>query len=141
MLSTGKEEKFGAIDAAAAGTGAVEVIADQFKYGKKNAKMTGCLLAYALAMLFPFPTQSISLVGFSLGNQVIQSCLECLHSLRANHIIHHVTFLAAAIDRMDRLKTRMRWADILGTVLPGEIKNVHTTTDWVLLGYSISEGQ
>ena len=33
----------------------------------------------------------------------------------------------------------MLWADILGTVLPGDIKNVHTTTDWILLYYSICE--
>ena len=101
--------------------------------------MTGKLLAYTLATLFPFPTQSISLVGFSLGNQVIKSCLKELHSLNANHIIHHVTHLAAAIDRMDRQKTQMLWADILGTVLPGEIKNVHTTTDWILVYYSVCE--
>ena len=97
--------KFGPVDLAVAGLGLVEVLADVFKYAKKNAKMTGKLLAYTLAMLFPFPTQSVSLVGFSLGNQVIKSCLKELHSLNANHIIHHVTFLAAAIDRMDRQKT------------------------------------
>jgi len=53
--------------------------------------------------------------------------------------VHHVTFLGAAIDRLDRDKTKLLWADILSTVLPGDIKNVHTTNDWVLLYYSMCE--
>ena len=68
----------------------------------------------------------MSLVGFSLGNQVIKTCLKELSRLGATNLIHNVTFLGAAIDRLDRDKTKSMWADILGTVLPGEIKNVYT---------------
>jgi len=46
---------------------------------KRHAKMSGKLLACALALNYPFQTQSISLVGFSLGTQVIKSCLKTLH--------------------------------------------------------------
>ena len=81
----------------------------------------------------------MSLVGFSLGNQVIKTCLKELSRLGANHIIHNVTFLGAAIDRIDRDKTKYLWADILGTVLPGEIKNVYTSNDWILIYYSACE--
>lgn len=91
---------------AVAGLGIVEVLADVFKYAKTNAKMTGKLLAYTLAIGYPFPTQSVSLVGFSLGNQVIKTCLKELSKLQATHIIHNITFLGAAIDRIDRDKTK-----------------------------------
>ena len=50
-----------------------------------------------------------------------------------------MTFLGAAIDRIDRDKTKLLWADILGSVLPGEIKNVYTTNDWILIYYSACE--
>ena len=64
-----------------------------------------------------------------------------LSKLHACRIIHNVTFMAAAIDRMDRDKTKMLWMDILGSVIAGEIKNVHTTNDWILIYYSICEAE
>ena len=70
---------------------------------------------------------------------MIKSCLKELSKLGANHIIHNVSFLGAAIDRLDREKTKFLWANILSTVLPGEIKNVYTSYDWILLYYSMCE--
>jgi len=78
-LVANKVVRFGPIDMAITGIGLVEVLADVFKYAKKNAKLTGKLLAHSLAIGWPFPTQSVSFVGFSLGNQVIKSCLKELH--------------------------------------------------------------
>ena len=53
-------------------------VASVFKDSKSNAKLAGILLGYALAIREPFRSQSISLVGFSLGCQVIKSCLKTL---------------------------------------------------------------
>ena len=53
-------------------------ISSLFKVAKANAKLAGKLLACALALRLPFKTQTVSLVGFSLGCQVIKSCLKTL---------------------------------------------------------------
>ena len=49
--------------------------------------MTGKLLAVALALGFPFTTQTISLIGFSLGSQVIKSTLKTLHKIGVHDLI------------------------------------------------------
>ena len=96
-------------------------------------------MAFALATGQPFLTQSVSLVGFSLGNQVIKSCLKTLHMLGATEIIHNVTFMGGAVDRIDRPKSRELWAQILSSILSGEVKNVYTKKDLILLLYSMCE--
>ena len=87
----------------------------------------------------PFLCQSVSLIGFSLGTQVIKSCLKTLHKLGANDLIQNVTLMGGAIDKLDRDKTKQLWATILSTVIPGEIRNVFTKKDLILLMYSICE--
>ena len=67
-----------------------------FEKAKESAKLSGVLLACALAIGFPFYTQTISLVSFSLGCQVSKSCIKTLHSLGANEVIQNVTFLGGA---------------------------------------------
>ena len=57
-----------------------------FVHAIKMAQLSGKLLAHALILQFPFVNQSISLVGFSLGTQVIFSCLEELKVHKADNI-------------------------------------------------------
>lgn len=57
-----------------------------FLHAIEIAKKSGKLLAHALMLQFPFVNQSISLVGFSLGTQVIFSCLEELKAHNADNI-------------------------------------------------------
>jgi hypothetical protein len=52
-----------------------------FNRARINAEKAGKLLACMLALRFPFTYQTVSLVGFSLGTQVIKSCLETLHEI------------------------------------------------------------
>lgn len=59
---------------------------DIFLQGIKMAKISGKLLAHSLMLQFPFANQSVSLVGFSLGTQVIFSCLEELKAHGADNI-------------------------------------------------------
>jgi hypothetical protein len=51
---------------------------DLFKIARNNAKITGKVLGHFLAQNILFDSQSISLIGFSLGSQVIKSCLNTL---------------------------------------------------------------
>ena len=111
-----------------------------FKKSKANAKIAGGLLACALVLRDPFRSQSVSLVGFSLGCQVIKTCLKTLRTLNATDVIQNVTFLGAAIDLPDKEKTRAKMIDTFSSVVNGEIKNVHTKLDWILaLNYTPCE--
>ena len=77
-----------------------------FKESKQMAKQTGRMLAAALACGYPFKNQTISFIGFSLGCQVIKSCLKALDQVKARHIVHEVTFLGGAVDTFDKAKHR-----------------------------------
>ena len=63
------------------------IMHDLFNSTKQMAKFSGELLACALAIGFPFYTQSVSLLGFSLGCQVIKSALKTLNSFEANNVV------------------------------------------------------
>lgn len=54
-------------------------------------------------------------MGFSLGGQVIKSCLKCLHKLGAQHIIHQVTFLGGATGLLDKPSKTELWQKILSS--------------------------
>lgn len=58
-----------------------------FKEARLIAKETGKILAIALANGWPFIKQTVSLVGFSLGGQVIKSCIKCLHKLGVKDVV------------------------------------------------------
>ena len=63
----------------------------------KLAEQYGKLLAHLLILQFPFINQSISLVGFEVGAQVVYSCLEELQKLKVNNIIHNVYFIKGVV--------------------------------------------
>ena len=58
-----------------------------FSETKEMAKITGQLIACSLAIGYPFYSQSVSLIGFSLGCQVIKSILKTLNELGASDIV------------------------------------------------------
>ena len=58
-----------------------------FKEARLIAKETGKILAIALANGWPFIKQTVSLVGFSLGGQVVKSCIKCLYKLGAKDVV------------------------------------------------------
>lgn len=49
-----------------------------FKSARENARMSGKLLGHYLSQGLQFDSYSVSLIGFSLGSQVIKSCLNTL---------------------------------------------------------------
>ena len=103
---------------------------------KKTAKLTGKLVAIALVLGKPFATQSVSLIGFSLGTEVVKSCLKTLYNLGANDLVLNVTFLGGATyicsNKLDL------WSNILSTTVNGNIKNAYTCKDVILLLYTMT---
>ena len=47
--------------------------------------------------------------------------------------------MGAAIDKPDKVKTRVKMSEVFSHVVAGEIKNVYTCKDWVLLSYDVCE--
>ncbi len=86
----------------------------------------------ALALGYPFTNQTVSLLGFSLGTQVIKSCMKTLAKLGASDIIHNVTLLGGASHYEKQVPF---WEQILTTTVGGSIKNVHSKGDNILLMY------
>ena len=102
------------------------------------AKLTGKLFGCSLAIGLPFYSQTVSLIGFSLGCQVLKSILKMLHTLDANDIIQNVTFMGAAVDVLDKPKLEPLWTSIFSETLSGTIVNAYSTSDAILLFYSAS---
>lgn len=67
-----------------------------FNLAKKNAKLTGKMIAISLALGYPFMDQTVSLLGFSLGTQVIKSIIRELDKLGVKGIIQNVTLMGGA---------------------------------------------
>lgn len=95
------------------------------------------MIAIALALGYPFKLETVSLIGFSLGCQVIKSCIKMLNKIGANDIIHNVTLLGGATSLQPKANNTSI-IDSLSQTINGEIKNVHTIKDIVLLLYSLS---
>jgi len=113
---------------------------DVFLNAKAHAKLSGKLLACAIACSYPFETQAISLVGFSLGGQVIKSTLKTLHqfgmlSKGQYCVIQNVTIMGGAIN-FSGLGKEQKWRKILGETVAAHIRNVYSQKDYVLYGYS-----
>ena len=115
------------------GTSSIVSYDYHFKDAIKKAKLTGKLIGISLALGYPFCTQNISMIGFSLGTQVIKSCLRTLHQLKAYDIINNVTFFAGASHYEQHTD---EWEKIFNSVVGGEIKNMYSTGDRILQIYS-----
>ena len=112
---------------------AYQAIKIPYDYRKKFIKMIdlakeyGKLLAYMLILQFPFTNQSISLIGFELGAQIVYSCLEELHRQKADNIIHNVYFIRGAVA----VGSGKQWAKIL-QVVQGTVYNYYCSGDKIL---------
>ena len=124
----------------------------QFKQARENCKVAGKLLACYLALRRGISkSQTVSLIGFSLGTQVIKSCVKTLHNLYHGpdlvqkspknlhcDIIHNVTLLGGA-SHYDNNK--QKWKNIYLNIVNGTLKNVHSDYDRALQAYTASEKQ
>ena len=94
---------------------------------RQTARMSGKMLAHYLASAFydndMLKGQTVSLIGFSLGSQVIKSCLNRLFKIRKFDLIHNIYLLAGATDFL-REKFQI---EVFSKVVSGRI--VHTYAD------------
>ena len=108
------------------------------------------MLACALALRMPFKTQTVSLVGFSLGTQVVKSCLKTLHEIY-NHpsepplghslpsdIIQSATLMGGACHFSKNIH---KYKNIFQYTVNGPFKNVFSKNDRILYLYVVSELQ
>ena len=115
-----------------------DLLKKKFDKALKNAKITGQLLAIALVLGYPFNTHTISFAGYSLGCEVIKSCLLTLSRLGADNLIHNVTFLGGATHFTD---DQDLWKLIFSKVVNGQLKNIFSKGDQVLKLYKFAKRQ
>ena len=104
-----------------------------FKLARENARKTGKLLGHFLALNPQFDSYSVSLMGFSLGSQVIKSCLNTIAKLGllGKTCISNVYFLGGATYiREEKVKAQKA---TFAKVVNGRICNVFTNRDSTLL--------
>ena len=99
-----------------------------------------------MALRLPFKTQTISLIGFSLGTQVVKSCLKTLNSFYAGFenepvmlpcdLIHDVVIMGGASHYVKNLS---KYKNISTMIINGQFKNIYSKNDQVLYLYSLSE--
>jgi len=100
----------------------------KFTKGVELAKKSGELLAYLLLLDFPEKYKKVDLIGFSLGTQVIKSCLQTLNTLGVKSLIKNVYFMGGATW------LNVNEADIFDTVSKS-INHCYTKRDHTLSLY------
>ena len=71
----------------------------------------------------------------------MKTCLQTLSRLNATDVIQNVTFLSAAIGKLDKSNQRQKMAAVFSHVIAGEIKNLWTKNDLILVLYHCCEKQ
>jgi hypothetical protein len=97
-----------------------------FKTARNNARISGKMLAHSLQSGTVFDEHTtFTLMGFSLGSQVVKSCINRLHKLGKHDLIHNVQFLAGAtyIRNMERQK------QVFSETVSGRVVNCMTKND------------
>ena len=102
------------------------------KRSKHVSKFYGKYLAYIIASREIFKFQTINLIGFSMGCNVIKYCLLELNKLNCNEIINNIIFLGGCIN----LKME-KYPDIFKNVA-GKVVNVYSRGDKELMEYNIN---
>mmetsp|Transcript_39948 Transcript_39948/g.61116 ORF Transcript_39948/g.61116 Transcript_39948/m.61116 type:complete len:145 (-) Transcript_39948:196-630(-) len=117
----------------------MDKVLDLFLTVKRESKRAGRLLAACLATAVPFKFHSVSLVGFSLGCQVVKSCCRALDKLTGessitesgghrSRVLTTITFMGGAVS----FKKTEVWAQIFRRVATGEVRNIYSEGDSIL---------
>ena len=107
---------------------------EQTSQTKKVAKFYGKLLAYIIISREIFTFQTINLVGYSMGCNIIKYCLLELNKLNKKEnysdIIHNVIFIGGCINiKIDKYPN-------IFEAITGKIVNVFSKTDKDLIEYN-----
>ena len=57
-----------------------------------KAAKTGILVGLAISLGLIFPNQTLSFVGYSLGAEIVKSCILTLKECGADHVVHDIVF-------------------------------------------------
>lgn len=97
--------------------------------------MTGKVIGHFLSLGTYLESYSISLIGFSLGSQVIKSCLNTIANLDIVHKspIQNVYFLGGATYIKEEKTLKQKHA--FSKTVHGKITNVFTENDTTLLSF------
>lgn len=98
------------------------------------ARESGKLLAHALILEFPKYLPRVTFVSFSLGTEVVKSCLEELHKMNAHGIIKDIYFLGGATT------ITVNDTDIFD-IISGKIIHAYTPSDRILDFYEFSTAE
>jgi Protein of unknown function (DUF726) len=104
--------------------------AQTFEEARENSKKAGKLLAHFVTSNYFSKGHTVTLIGFSLGTQLIRSTLNRLHKLGRGDIVHNVYLTAGAT--IIKLKKENKLFHSLAQVVNGRIVNVHTENDTTL---------
>ena len=104
-----------------------------FVNSSKKAKLSGKILALIIASKLFFKYETISLIVFSLGTQVIVNCIKMLYKInsiiKCNDIIKDVILIAGATSMENKEK---HYAEIFDNIVNGKIINCWSNEDKVL---------
>ncbi len=109
-----------------------------FSQSKERAISSGKILATIIKCRNIFNAKYINLIGFSLGCQVIYSCLQQLKEYECYDLINNVTFLGGAVQIDNDVKN----GQLLNKVINGRIVNCYSKEDYILkYVFQLSEEQ
>ena len=107
---------------------------DYLLINKAKAKLAGKFLALTIASRSVFKFHTISLIGFSLGCEVIKSCLQEIYKIvndydySANEIIQNIVFIGGCC------KIKNKHEGIFNNI-SGRLINLYSTYDYLLANY------
>ena len=113
-----------------------ENIYKMVKINKKISKLYGKFLAYIISSKMIFKFQTISLIGFSLGCNVIKFCLKELNKIKnsgvnnINNIINNIIFIGGGCKFSENDKHKEMFSLISGKVI-----NVYCDNDELIKKY------
>ena len=105
----------------------------RFNQASERANLCGYILAYILISQ-KFKHFQISLIGFSLGNQIIKHCLKALYKIfvisRGTHFanLKNIIFIAGATQ----IKKLNKWKKIFKELIGDRIINCYSRDDFAL---------
>jgi len=103
----------------------LEIIDNPWAVAKNRSTQAGKLLGDYIADN-EFGGLPVTLIGYSLGAEVILAALERLHERKETGKIYNIYFLAGAASRDD---SRLKY---LKTLVSGHVVNVYSRQDWIL---------
>ena len=99
-----------------------------FDQAKINADIAGALLALIISIGLPCQVETVSIISFSLGTQLVNECLCYLRELEVYDKIHDIIFCGGAAQIDTKCIRNINSFQVVN----GKIFNVYSRKDWAL---------